>query len=312
MRFKQMWMTTMAFALAAVPVMAQDRPDGPPPGQGGAGGAGGGGRGGEGGRGGMGGGMGGGMRSPLSPEKAQAAWKLQAESVGRKLELDAAKTTKVVEAYSAVRDSQQKASDKLREEMRAKAEEAAGNADDEGGRGGMREMMAEMQKAITELNRTEREKLVAKLAESLDTEQTRKAAASLGTFNNQWDVMVDMLAGFNLEADKLNTSLAATETYVIAAEHARGFGMDDPESMRTAMQEARANLNDAVKPHLTEEQFTQFQRAGGRGGRGRGGEGGGGEPGQGGGGRGGNGGRGGGAGGGQGGQGGGGQGDGGN
>jgi len=229
------------------------------------------------------------------------------------LELDAAKTAKVVEAYSAARAGQQAAADKLREDMRAKAEAAAEEAGEEGGRGAMREVMAEMQKAITELNRTEREKLVAKLGESLDTEQTRKAAASLGTFSNQWDVMADMLAGFSLDADKLNKSMAATETYIIAVEHARGFGTDDPEAMRTAMQEARANLNDTVKPLLSEEQFGQFQRAagggrggrggpGGEGGRGRGGEGGApGEPGQGGGGRGGSGG---GAGGGQGGQGG--------
>ncbi|HET9272768.1 MAG TPA: hypothetical protein VFO09_00690 [Methyloceanibacter sp.] len=237
-------------------------------------------------------------RVALSPEKAEAAWTLQAQTVAGKLGLDPEQTTHVVAAYSSSRKGQQAAANEIRTKLRQQARDAA---EADGGQGDRRAIMAEMQKAIEELNKAEREKFVQELAKSLDTEQTRKTAASLGTFNAQWDVMVDTLAGFNLEAEKLNQALAATESYTLATHQARSYGEDDPSSMRTAMQEARANLQDAVKPLLSEEQFGQFQRTLGRGRGGPGAPGGRGEGGQGGG----RGGRGGGQGGGAGGQGGG-------
>src|SRR5690606_23764742 len=102
------------------------------------------------------------------------------------------------------------------------------------------------------------------LAKSLTAEQTDTAMASLGTFNRNWDVMMDALAKFNLEPAKADAAFAATEKYVIALgkirKNAEQAGADRTE-VRKATQEARTELSDAMKQILTEEQFGQFQRS---------------------------------------------------
>jgi hypothetical protein len=233
----------------------------------------------------------GGMRAPLPPERAKPAWTAQAQTAAIRLQLNDEETAKLTDAYIAAREHHQAAIEKLRDELRQKME-----ADDDT-EGDPQAAFRAMRQAMDELRRTEREALVAALAEAISQEQTRKAAASLGTFSNSWDYMVDAIIGFKLDSGAAGKSLGASETFIIAMEQARAAGRDDPGAARTAMEEARDSFNDTVEPLLTEEQFEQLQasifsgRGGGFGGPGGpggpGGAGGGGAGGAGGGGRGG-------------------------
>ncbi|MCC6677097.1 MAG: hypothetical protein IT436_08130 [Phycisphaerales bacterium] len=207
----------------------------------------------------------GGPRGPramttLSPEKAKAAWELQASGVAKHLGLDADKTKSLTKAYIEARESHTAASDKLRQEAMEKMRDA-GN-DPQAARG------ADMMKAMEDLNTAERAKFEKALAGTLNPDQTTKALASLGSFNRQWDTMVDNFAGFGLEPAKQQEGLQAIEQYVVAAAAAR---TGDRDTMRTAMQEARTKLLDSMKKILSDEQFAKFEASfapGGRGGPG--------------------------------------------
>jgi hypothetical protein len=199
------------------------------------------------------------MRQQLSPEKAKAAWELQAKTVAAAVGANADQTKGVVKAYSDARTSLSAATEKLRAEA-MKANEGGGQPD----RAAMREKIAEVTTA-------ERAKLEKALAGSLSAEQTKKAMVSLGGFNVGWDSMTDTLAGFNLEPKKLDDAMKATNEYFIAIAKARDSA--DQEALRTTMQESRQKLNDTMKKLLTEEQFGKFEAS--TGGRGRGGQGGG-------------------------------------
>ncbi len=211
-------------------------------------------------------------REALAPEKAKAAWELEATGVAKHLGAKDEQVKDVVKAYSEARTSHGAAMEKLRKEQMDKAEKARkeGGGDENSpgrGRGGMG---PEAQKAMEDLNKTEREKLHKALGATLSAEQATKAIASLGTFNRGWDNMVDTIAGFKLDAGKQTTSLDAIETFVVEQAKARESAAGDREAMRTAMQDARKKLLDVMKKTLTEEQLTKFEAAMG-GGRGPGG-----------------------------------------
>lgn len=202
--------------------------------------------------------------TPLAPEKAKAAWELQATGVAKRLGLDAEKTTAVVKAYTSARESQGAGFDKLRQEAMDRARDGGGDPQNRG---------ADMMQAMDELNTAERAKLEKALQATLTPEQTTKALASLGTFNRQWDTIVDNLASLGLEPAKQQAALEAVEQYMIDTAAARGGG--DREAMRAAVQEARAKVLAALKPVLSDDQYAKFEATlapGGRmGGGGRGG-----------------------------------------
>lgn len=254
MRFTRVLIPSIAVLFATLPSIAQQPPDAPgqpppppPPGERGPSGPG---------RPGF--GPGGGMRPMLEPTKAKAAWTLEAQTASRRTGLEEAQTAKTVELYIAARGQHRAATEEIRSKLREKMEEAQAGSDEP--RGDWREIGAELQKQIGDLQKSQREQLTTKLTEVLGAEQAGKVAASLGSFNPNWDFMVDALVGFNLEPAKLNKALGLTESYIIAADHARGSAGDDPGAMRTAMQEARANLADALEPILTPEQMDNFRR----------------------------------------------------
>jgi hypothetical protein len=209
------------------------------------------------------------MAPMLEPAKAKAAWTLEAQSAARRTSLDEAQTTKTVDLYLAAREEHRAAAEEIRIKMREKFE-AAQDED-----GDMREIGAEMRKQVGDLQKSQRDKLNAALSEALGAEKAGKVAASLGSFNPNWDMMVNALTGFNLEPAKLTKAVGATEHYILATDPLRGTGSDDPGAMRTAMQEARANLADALEPILSPEQMDEFRRtmSPGRGPGGRGGDG---------------------------------------
>lgn len=229
------------------------------------------------------GGPGGARPQQLSPEKAKAAWEVEATGVAKRAMVEDAKIKDVVKAYSEARASYDAAAEKMRAEMRAKAEDKGGGNDKGGGGGGRG---AEMMKAMEDLNKAEREKLQKALGAAVSQDQTTKLMASLGTFNRQWDAMADSISGFGLEAKKQQDALNAVEDYVVAQAKIRGGGPDaDPEARRSANQESRTKLTDSLKKVLSEEQMKKLEpMLGGGRGRGPGGPGGGGGGGQGGGG----------------------------
>lgn len=217
-----------------------------------------------------GGGQGQGMGRPsaLSPEKSKAAWEMQATSVSKQLGLDADKTKAVVKAYTEAREGQTAAYNKLRDEAMQKLRDGGAPGGEGGANGGR---MAEMNKAFEDLNTQERGKLEKSLtAAGLTSDQTTKAVASLGTFNRSWDVLVDTVSGFGLEAAKQQEAFKAIEHFVVASGQA---STADLEARRTAMTEARTKLMDSLKPILNDEQLSKVESAfgpGGRGGRGGG------------------------------------------
>lgn len=201
-------------------------------------------------------GRGGGFR--LDPEKADAAWSLQAQGVAKQIEVSGDALEKLTKAYKAARKSQGEA---IRELM-------------SGGGGGGPGRFMEMR----EISEEERGKLREALDAFLNDDQTKKAVESLGTFSGQWDRFVNTIAGFQLEEKKLYMALNLIAKNVVESDAARSEAMAnmDFESMRTATQNLKANLDDGLAMILSKEDFTKWTEATARRGRGRGGFGGGG------------------------------------
>jgi hypothetical protein len=186
----------------------------------------------------------------LSPEKAKAAWEVEATGVAKRQSLGDAETKALVKAYAEARDSHQAASTKLREDMMSK------------GTGGGPEAMAEIRTAMEDLAKSERTKFEKALAGSLKAEQINKVSASLSTFSRMWDPIADAIAGLKLDAEKQQAALNAVEDFVVEQSkiQARGGSADvNREALRTAMQDARKNLDEALAKSLTPEQVKSLE-----------------------------------------------------
>lgn len=238
MRSLPILVSCLTIGLASFAACAQDGPPGGPPRR-------------EGGRQGMG--------QPLSPEKAKAAWEVQAKGVAADLALSPEQTKALTDAYAAARTSQGEAADKMRKDMMEKAQEE-----------GAQTAFAEIQKKTEELVKSEQAKFSKALSATLNPAQVSKAMESLGEFGaaRQWDVLTDVITGFGLDSAKTAAANKTLREYVIAVGKARGG--EDREAARTAMGEARKTMTDSMKGMLTEDQFAKFQASmgGGRGGQG--------------------------------------------
>jgi len=234
--------------------------------------------------GGPGGGMGMGGRQ-LSAERAKAAWSAQANGVAARLGLNVDQTKALVAAYTASRESQGAASDKMREEAMQKAR------DEGAGPETMRNMMAKAE----ELNTAERAKLQAALTTAIGADATAKAMPSLGLFSRQWDGIVDVFSTFKLDSANQQKGLNAIEDFAVSSGAAqaqlrasRGNNQGgaagggeagappDREAMRAAAQEGRQKFLDSMQPILNKEQLTKLEESLPGAGRGTGGGGGGG------------------------------------
>lgn len=188
----------------------------------------------------------------LSPEKAEAAWKYQADSASIAIKVDSKELAgKLHEAYVAVRKSQQEAMG----ELRSNTERGPG-----------------MFQAFQELNRKERAKFSETLSSFLSKEQTTQAMVSLGTFSGTWDRYVDVLTGFDLERKGLHSGLSLLLTHTIDSEKARSEAIAnmDFEGMRSMRQELKAKLDTDLAGLLSEDQLAEWTDrtpARGRGGR---------------------------------------------
>lgn len=260
MRRSSMLVTSLIAALA-LPALAQqdqkpanpdkpaqgDRPQRPRNQDGQPGGGGGGGR----------QGMGG---PQLNPERSAAAWKLQAEGVAKRFDLDPTSTTTVVDAYAAARKENQAVADKAREEMRKEMENDSGDR---------REMMRKMMVKQDEIQTASRESLKKAISGVLKGEQLDKAMKSLGSFNRQWDQAVDAVAFFKLDPAKQQKALEAIEDYTLTqteiGNKMRAMfeigDMSGGQKLREDMDNARKTCIDAVKPMLTQEQAIKFEES---------------------------------------------------
>ncbi len=215
--------------------------------------------------GGPGGGPGGGMPGmgfggrQLSPERAKAAWDLEANGVAHRLGVKDDKAKAVASAYAAARESQESAAEKLRSEAMQKAQEG----------GNRMEAMRDALKKVDELTAGEREKLKASLTGIIGAEQADKAIVPLGTFSRQWDNIADTFGTFKLDAAKQQEGLNAIEDYAVALDaaqkkiraNAAGGGQVDREAMRAANQEGRQKLLDSMGKILNKEQMTKLEES---------------------------------------------------
>lgn len=197
----------------------------------------------------------------LSAERSAAAWKLQAEGVAKRFDLDPTSTNTLVDAYVTQRKGNQAESDKLREDMRKEMENDSG--------GDRREAMRKMMTKQDEQQKASREALRTSIAGVLKGEQLDKAMKSLGAFNRQWDQAVDAVAFFKLDAAKQQKALEALEDYVVTGGEimakARAMfeigDMSGGQKLREEADKARQQCIDAVKPMLTQEQAIKFEEA---------------------------------------------------
>lgn len=189
------------------------------------------------------GGPGGGM-SPEERAKVEAA---QAQTVAASLTLDAEKSAKLAEAYSAAR-------------------KAAAESRPEGAPRGDWEAMLKIQ----EENR-------AKMEESfkgfLDEAQAKEAASVFSGNPRQWDRFVGVILGFGLDEAKQKEALGHTLTFVKASLKARedNAGAVNFDGVRAAISASKKTLDEAVAPLLNDAQKAEWTEKTSRGPRGGGG-----------------------------------------
>ena len=205
----------------------------------------------------------------LAPEKAKAAWEWQARSVAEAFKLTDGDAGRVTEIYVvarqqlvvASRENRREAGERRAREDRAREDRPeAGEGD--GRRRGQRPLGFGMN---PELLTKARADLETGLAWVLDAEQLKPAMASLGSFNRQWDIMVDAILGFELGTEKTLAALEPVRVYVALFYTLREAG--DRQAMREDLADARETLLSRLEAFLDDEhleQFTQLNRRRGR------------------------------------------------
>lgn len=179
----------------------------------------------------------------ISPELRAKVDAAKAGAVAAELKLDAEKSAKLAEVYSAYQKDNAANPPKFDRENRDA-------------------MRAEFEKRQA--------KLESDLKTVLDEAQAKDAAAVLGGFSRGWDRMVAVILEFNLGAEKESQALAHTVAYVKAGLKARGNAASgqDPEAARAAMATAKKSLDDSLAPLLSDEQKAKWSESTSWGGRG--------------------------------------------
>ena len=188
----------------------------------------------------------------LSAEESETVWELQSSSVTKELGLAKKKAAKVAEAYAVSRTSYQSGMRELRESG--------------GGGGGGRF------RAFRELAEEERGKLEAALKGVVKGEELKKVLATLGTFDRSWDRYTHVLAGFELEAAKLQKAMSLTIAYVSGVYEGRQEALEneDFQGMREIYGEHKGTLDEGMAKILSaedQEKWTEATQRRGRGGR---------------------------------------------
>ena len=205
------------------------------------------------------GGRGGGNR--MSPEQLNAAWSAQGSGASHDAGISAENTAKLIDVYKVSRTEHGKELETLM-------------ASGERGPGMFQQMQA--------INSAAGGAMKPKLAAFLSAEETDKVMASLGSYNREWDRLVDTVLGFKLAGESNFKALTLIANYVIESDKARAEAIAamDFESMRAASEELKGMLDLSIASVLSDEQVaswkeqTQRRQRGGGGGRGPGGAGG--------------------------------------
>ncbi len=194
-----------------------------------------------------------------SPADRQKIWAAEASSVAQIMGLPADQTKKLVDAYTAARDSQGAA-------LRAQREKSGGGGED-------------ARAAMMETIKAERTKLDTALKAFLKPEQAAQALASLGTFNRRWDGIAGALETLGLDPKvKLEVQKLVVQYVVdLGAAQEKAIAAGNMESMRELSRQSKEKLDAAVTKLVTPDQATQWTAKtasmGGRGGREGGGRG---------------------------------------
>jgi hypothetical protein len=182
------------------------------------------------------------QRAGLSPEKEMAAQTIEAQFVGKSLQLSDDNTSKLAQAYIKARKSLNDARQALRGQ----------------GTTGFQ--------AFQELTEKESKKLEADIKKFLNDDQVKKSMESLGTFNTTWDRMVDALAGYKLEKKAMDKALAKVHDYIIESaklmQQARASGSF--QEVRPKLQELRDKLDKAMESILSKDQLEQWKQVAAR------------------------------------------------
>jgi hypothetical protein len=202
-------------------------------------------------------GRGGGPR--LSPEDSAAAWKAQAKGVAKSVGISGENEGKLVSAYSDARKAHREA---------ARAARGEGGSGDGGGRARFAMSQQLAAKHGKQLSKT--------LGAFLDDDKAKKAAASLGSFNRQWDGYVNTVLGYKLGEKEQSKALSLVAAYITESGRLRTEARESEDGFRGMREKFRAmktKLDEDMASVLSEEQSkawnesTAPRRRGGGGGR---------------------------------------------
>lgn len=221
-------------------------------------------------------------RDPMTPEKAKAAWALEAAGVGRRVGATEDQIKVVADAYAKTRERYRRSADGLDEAALRKAKNIgkALNVIDnvvntaEARNNAFNRLGSELQRDQDQLKAAEQKELRRVISGTLSAEQTSDAMVSLGTFDTSWDLMADAVAGFDLDPEKQQRTLETVEVFVRGYDKlsplASGHGLPPGtpaekskalETARKELRQLRLTLNDSMKDILSPEQFTRFEAA---------------------------------------------------
>ena len=186
----------------------------------------------------------------MTPEKAEAVWKLQAEAVAKDLVLDAEKTIKLSKAFVQARKSQQTA--------------IAAMPSKQQGESGSR------LKKVLEVEDKERAKLHEALKGFLNKDQIEKAMPILGNFHKRWDIYVSVVSNITDDKKISQSAMKEINTWAEKTAKARKTALAKTNMLPRpkATKELKMALDTELAKILSEEEFKQWkEKTAGRGSR---------------------------------------------
>lgn len=183
----------------------------------------------------------GGGRWGLDPEKQEAVWTLQSNSVAKDLGLEAEAADKLLAAYKGARE-------RLGEKIRSGFEDSEGD-------------WRERFEKINELRKAEGEVFGKEIKGFLNEEQAGKALETLGSFGGFWDSMTNSLSEIVTDEEKLLKGTLIIGNHLAKMENAPGGDEGDREARRERWQKSREELNEALSEILDEDQLAKWKEA---------------------------------------------------
>jgi len=177
----------------------------------------------------------------LPPDRQEAAWTVEVLTLAKELKLTDEQTAKVAIAYKYHRKTFQE----------AVLKSVGKNPNDR---------TAAIQE-ITDLRYREVSEFELFLKSVLAEAEVKTAIASLGTFNGQWDNMVDVILGFKLDEQKQDDAMRLIKPYIEASSKAQDKAAEDMdiEALRSQMQKLKQKLEADLAPILSPAQMDEWK-----------------------------------------------------